>query len=146
MRREIHERFEDRTGLPAGRRCTVVLRLVVGTSANQRKNFACLRIDGDERGLRATFALSPRQHLVYSREAVAHRLEREALKIDVECRMDADSVRLRRQPVGAHAEIVVADDVPARRVVAEVHDDGVLRHAAEIVAVAVVSAADRRVA
>src|SRR4029078_12621046 len=75
--REIHERLENRAGVPAGHRRAGVLRLVVAPSANHRKDFAGLWIDGDERRLCAAFSLSAGQHLVHMREAVAHRIERE---------------------------------------------------------------------
>src|SRR5262245_37105912 len=51
-RREIDERFEHRSWLPARRDDSVVLRFAVRAAADEGEDVACPRIDGDERDLR----------------------------------------------------------------------------------------------
>ena len=72
----------------------VVLRLVVGAAADQRENLAGARIDGDQRRLRRR-ALALREDLLHLRHAVADRVLREALEVQIERRVDVDALRRR---------------------------------------------------
>ena len=95
-RREEDERLEDGPRLAARQHDAVVLRLVVGASADERENLARARIDTDERGLGLAFALAPRQQLVHLGQAVSHRVLRETLQVQVERGVDIDGLVGRR--------------------------------------------------
>ena len=68
----------------------VVLRLVVGASADHREDLAGAWVDGEQRRLSATVPFPPREHVVHAREPVMHRIEREPLQVDIERGMNVD--------------------------------------------------------
>ena len=75
----------------------VELRLVVGAAADEREDLAGARIDGDQRRLRDALraALAARQDRVDAGEAVAHRVLRVALQVQIERRVDVERAGLR---------------------------------------------------
>src|SRR5207248_1834572 len=89
---------EDRSRLPAGKDCAVVLRLVVRTSADKRQDLAGSWIERDQRGFGLAFS-ALREHRVDAGEAFADRVLRHALQVQVERRVYLQGlVRSRRQP------------------------------------------------
>ena len=88
-RREVDERLEHRSGLPARVDGAVELRLVVGAAPDHREDLAGARIDGDERRLRL-LPLALGEQFVDANQPVAHGVLREALQVQVERRVDVD--------------------------------------------------------
>jgi hypothetical protein len=86
--RQVDKRLEDRTRLPACDHGPVVLRLVVKAAANHRQYVARLRIDGEQRRLGATLALTAGEQLVDFGQSVTNGVERQPLQVQVERRVD----------------------------------------------------------
>src|SRR5204863_635210 len=84
--RQVYEGLERGAVLALGGRRPVVLRLLVGASADDRQDFAGARIDGDERRLRDA-RLPFRQQLLDAGDAVTDRVLRDALQVQVERRI-----------------------------------------------------------
>ena len=99
-RGQVDERLEHRSRLAARRDHAVVLRLVVGPAADKREDFAGLRIDGDERRFGKALTLAPRQQLVDLGQAVADRVLRQALQVEVERRVHVDGLGGRGRQAG----------------------------------------------
>src|SRR5262249_15653848 len=75
-RRQVNERYEDRSRLPARHDGAVVLRLVAGASADERQDFAGAWIERDERRF-GLAALPFGEHRIDVREPLADGVLRE---------------------------------------------------------------------
>ncbi|MGC4084080.1 MAG: hypothetical protein QM736_18710 [Vicinamibacterales bacterium] len=93
---------------PGWRRDTIarlVLRLVVRPAADHREDLAGARVERDQRGFGLALPLPARQQLIDVREAVADRILRDTLQVQVERRVHVDRLVVgRRQPRIAFVE------------------------------------------